>query len=160
MKWCSYTPTTSHYTDNISETRGGGGQTASVFLHAGLRNSSSKLLCTHTNSYRSTGWEWISSTTMTSCCITLRAKCLWSSTNNSSSSLSFFFFFFPPQAANPPSPALAPIQKITCSHTLPFLRMSISLMTSLLPLISCCRGKPRPRPLRHPGGSGVTSPSR
>lgn len=60
-------------------------------------------------------------------------------------------FLFP--GGKPPSPALARVQKTTCSHTPSFANERL-LMTSLLPLISCWRGKPRPHPPRRPRGSG------
>lgn len=119
-----------------------GGHTASCILCTGLRNSSSSLTVTGAGVSESvpnhSDSEWV-------VVQALRAKSLWSGTNNSSSS------FFVPRQQTP----IADFGSHSKDHM--FLNLSCTneclLMTSLLLLISCWCGKPRPRPLCPPGGS-------
>lgn len=118
------------------------GHTASGFLCAGLRNSSSNLLCTQTNSYRSRGER------------------------ESVPNYSDEFLYKPTEqnvfdpAQTTAAPLFSPprqqtfiadffIQKITSLNS-SFTTGSL-LLTSLL-LISCWCGKPRPHPLCPPRG--------
>lgn len=109
-RWRSYTPMISH-TDNISET----GHTHSIKfpLHR-TKNNPLLISGTHRLTVTETGVRVNQfQTTVTSCRISPPSK--KSLIQHKQEQLLFF-----PQAAPPPqSPALALIQKITCSYTLP-----------------------------------------